>query len=701
MQDSKINTETKSVEGSASLWILNRLKNKNDTTLKTFTLKFGPNTIGRALHNDIILENENISKSHCRIWIENNNIPILDEIDSRNGTYVKDTKIERLERYKLIDNDIIYLSGATLGVTLQICTTFKVDKKTNTSLVLSDCNVTKKLKRSSDELKSDCIDSTFDNKNQRGFDNSAPIIMPLDVTNEPINLKEIWATEWALKFIEHMNTTESGDSDSLESCCLSINNSILNVEEKNQDNNNIKIKYNQKNNKIFNNQNLPITCSTSFDILNKDESSTSIELHQHHNNSEIVVETINQNNEMVNSMDKTSTNQNILNSSNNNINVKLSTINDYLLEAISYICKWDAKWLQKYKISDQMPPLVNAIQKMKSHFESLQDYLLTLKSLFLYEIWSSIMQSYHLLEKKIPSLESFIYAESASNSPLLRLTVKSLDKEFTSLNKNLSTPLWCLTCILKLDQKRDHNVRFPDSGDLLLLTTEINKNTKNVFFAYTDGVLNSISHEGMKKKQIILSLLITEKSFNILENTPVQCLSLFYVCAELRLFQSICSVSISPLHNAIAMPSLHKNTNPTFTFISDVMKKNMENLDCNQKKALMIGVGLGLSQNSDICLINGFPGTGKTHVVINIVQSLILAKVLNKKSTKVLLCASSNIAVDELVQRLLFIKEKTPHLKNINLVKVGNKNSEISLDSLVNKKIAEINEDSMVCAVFK
>ena len=65
------------------------------------------------------------------------------------------------------------------------------------------------------------------------------------------------------------------------------------------------------------------------------------------------------------------------------------------------------------------------------------------------------------------------------------------------------------------------------------------------------------------------------------------------------------------------------------------------NLDDSQKKA----VHLALSQPR-LAIIHGPPGTGKSTTIIEVIRQLVC------KGLKVLACAPSNVAVDNLVLRL-------------------------------------------------
>ena len=49
-------------------------------------------TVGRSPQNDIVIDNKNVSSSHARFKILNNEI-ILEDVGSTNGTYVNGEKI--------------------------------------------------------------------------------------------------------------------------------------------------------------------------------------------------------------------------------------------------------------------------------------------------------------------------------------------------------------------------------------------------------------------------------------------------------------------------------------------------------------------------------------------------------------------------------------------------------------------------------
>lgn len=64
--------------------------------------------IGRGPENDVILNNEMISRNHCRIYAEGNDYYIVD-LRSKNGTYVNGRRITG--EHRLADNDKVVIGS--------------------------------------------------------------------------------------------------------------------------------------------------------------------------------------------------------------------------------------------------------------------------------------------------------------------------------------------------------------------------------------------------------------------------------------------------------------------------------------------------------------------------------------------------------------------------------------------------------------
>eukprot|EP00111_Clytia_hemisphaerica_P020158 TCONS_00059404-protein len=135
-----------------------------------------------------------------------------------------------------------------------------------------------------------------------------------------------------------------------------------------------------------------------------------------------------------------------------------------------------------------------------------------------------------------------------------------------------------------------------------------------------------------------------------------------------RLMKLTNDVTYRRLNSAINnMEKSNKETNPFFaalfpcktvedSYINPTVKITQhfnQNLDQSQKDAVYFAVSTSLP----LSVIHGPPGTGKTTTVVEIIQQLI-----QKFHKKILVCAPSNIAVDNLVERLAKLKTKVVRL---------------------------------------
>ncbi|GLT32762.1 hypothetical protein SLA2020_074050 [Shorea laevis] len=91
---------------------------------------------------------------------------------------------------------------------------------------------------------------------------------------------------------------------------------------------------------------------------------------------------------------------------------------------------------------------------------------------------------------------------------------------------------------------------------------------------------------------------------------------------------------------------------PTFSKKDVMFSPFNSNLDHSQKDAISKALS-----SKDVFLLHGSPGTGKTTIVVEIILQEV------KHGSKILACAASNIAVDNIVEQLV------PH--RVKLVRLG------------------------------
>jgi diguanylate cyclase (GGDEF)-like protein len=85
---------------------------------KRYVLGDEPLTVGRGQENRIVLDNDSVSRRHCRVEKRNSNWYVVD-LDSTNGTYVNDDQVteyplRRGDQIKIGDTIVKFLSGSDL-----------------------------------------------------------------------------------------------------------------------------------------------------------------------------------------------------------------------------------------------------------------------------------------------------------------------------------------------------------------------------------------------------------------------------------------------------------------------------------------------------------------------------------------------------------------------------------------------------------
>jgi len=80
---------------------------KNQTALGRYPLKPGMNTIGRSKDQDIIIEDENVTRNHARIQVDvTKKIFLFEDLGSLNGSYINNIKTNK---HLLRPDDIIQM----------------------------------------------------------------------------------------------------------------------------------------------------------------------------------------------------------------------------------------------------------------------------------------------------------------------------------------------------------------------------------------------------------------------------------------------------------------------------------------------------------------------------------------------------------------------------------------------------------------
>ncbi|OWK10140.1 hypothetical protein Celaphus_00005116, partial [Cervus elaphus hippelaphus] len=207
----------------------------------------------------------------------------------------------------------------------------------------------------------------------------------------------------------------------------------------------------------------------------------------------------------------------------------------------------------------------------------------------------------------------------------------------------------------------------------------------------------------------------TQDNLPVNLNELVKC---FVISSLVTTQRKLKAMSLLSGRNQLARAILNPNpmdfcTKDLLTTTSERIVAYLKDFNEDQKKAIETAYAMVKHSSSvaKICLIHGPPGTGKSKTIVGILYRLLTenqrrghsdensnAKI---KQNRVLVCAPSNAAVDELMKKIILeFKEKCKDKKNpmgncgdINLVRLGPEksiNNEVlrfSLDSQVNHRM--------------
>ncbi|XP_045431146.1 probable helicase senataxin [Pipistrellus kuhlii] len=222
----------------------------------------------------------------------------------------------------------------------------------------------------------------------------------------------------------------------------------------------------------------------------------------------------------------------------------------------------------------------------------------------------------------------------------------------------------------------------------------------------------SVMHKG--KYECSLSIQ-TQDSFPASVNDTVKCVVVSSLVTTQRKLKAM---SLLNSRNQLARAIL--NPNPMDFCTKDLLTTSSERItaflkDFNEDQKKAIETAYAMVRHSPavakICLIHGPPGTGKSRTIVGLLYRLLTEKrgQLDEnsnakiKQNRVLVCAPSNGAVDELMKKIILeFKERCKDKKNplgncgdINLVRLGPErsiNSEVlkfSLDNQVNHRMSK------------
>ncbi|XP_049873921.1 uncharacterized protein LOC126372288 isoform X2 [Pectinophora gossypiella] len=321
------------------------------------------------------------------------------------------------------------------------------------------------------------------------------------------------------------------------------------------------------------------------------------------------------------------------------------------------ILRWNPHWLQEQINNNEPPPILGHNSPPMTIFHSFTNhsqYVQLVGDLLLMEIWECLTQGYMRIRGQTNGIQMRI----ASLPP-----VPTNDRcfELFSLSVNVSVP--------------NNEVRsVPRMGEVLLVSfgPESARNQR-FFFVHNVRCLPSPPNNRNSFFCISLHACYTDKMRSLKAGELMIGMSLAYIQKELMLFQAMEHLAGSPLSEAILRPESRHFVKNNPDLIGKMPSQWIKTLNASQQTAVLSSVSAALGDRPCIQMVQGPPGTGKSSVICAMVMSYFFDHQGRKQQNrgKILICATSNAAVDELVCRLLNVRQNLPKAERFRMVRVG------------------------------
>lgn len=323
-------------------------------------------------------------------------------------------------------------------------------------------------------------------------------------------------------------------------------------------------------------------------------------------------------------------------------------------EFLGDILHWNASWRKESQIVKGDPPVYRDVFNTKDVFVSYTDYKRWLYPLLLYEVWSSMM-------KRMDEMENLNCTRT--------FTGVILSKDIKPSSREKLLTLHCCAPLLT----RNAISTFLDPSDILMFY--VNTTGKKGLMMY--GIVgNHIKFCSARETpnpfaRTYLSKLNYRPEycayFDVyIYNSPnrlvevgnnVKIQPTYNISTELKQYEGLKKLQYSPLLDVILDPE--KNCTVFLSKdIKDKLVSTYPTLNAEQIESILCTSQTVFSNKPNISLIHGPPGTGKTRVIISIVEQIFYRfKSKNGKKQRILICAQTNAAIDEICLRLLELRK--------------------------------------------
>jgi len=328
---------------------------------------------------------------------------------------------------------------------------------------------------------------------------------------------------------------------------------------------------------------------------------------------------------------------------------------------------------------------------VKMSYSSLQEYIDIYEPLMLHETWSQLIDAFQ-----------------NSQRPLLNMTVSSFEMLGSYLKVSCEVPLNM--------QDSQFNLYANIEGELLIVDLPISKDKKPLtIFGYVyRSCMEEISQTTLISKLNSLPadcthiayvhIKIKSVSAKLCLDKPIKARPVFYIKPMLRNMEALFLLNNSPLCANILKPD--PMTCQVIFEDSKPLKIDTKVYNKSQFKAITASIEVIKKPlvTPKILMIQGPPGTGKTFTLIGMIKGMFLNWDTKQSPLKILICAPSNGAIDEIARRLHnerhFLTKCSNFKRSLRMVRIGQLNQmhadvkKMALDELVDANMTNLTDEN-------
>uniref|UniRef100_A0AAZ3RKU9 Senataxin n=1 Tax=Oncorhynchus tshawytscha TaxID=74940 RepID=A0AAZ3RKU9_ONCTS len=302
------------------------------------------------------------------------------------------------------------------------------------------------------------------------------------------------------------------------------------------------------------------------------------------------------------------------------------------------------------------------------------------------------------------------YKQFGIPSEVCELPLKEVGSSFSSYDEYYKTfyPLLLTNTFeevsTSITASDDFRQMFPREEDLVILWLPQNRGAYTWHeqdlldpqeqFGYVQR--SNVCNGGVGQCPTLNLMIKTLGNVRLVNKQAVRCDVVGSLVSTMREFRAICLLNSSSMRKPLLAPHV------------SYFQPGPEDYNLDQVRAVRTGLSVIRNQQltPKICLIHGPPGTGKSKTIVGMLQKLFsesMTPPVNRHSEprrmRVLLCAPSNAAIDNLMKKIIPLKAIQPQMINLkpfsldSQVKNKTQRAQMSQDSDIHRRRAQLDEN--------